>query len=779
VRPETARSLSGNEEAETILDNLERNQMFVTGSGGPRPVYRYHPLLRGFLQTEAERTLTPEALHVIKGETAAILAREGDLATAARLYAETRRWSALARLIVENAPTLWEQGRVEPLCQWLDRLPPDRVEREPWLAYWHGHASLLFEPRQAGRHFETAFHAFDERGDATGVCLSLTGIFDSIMYGNDSLGDVPRWLDVMERLRQRGEPCPAPEAALRLEFTAFNMGFLACPEQTDTDGWRARARRLERIVSAIPDDTVRCMSASHLAMYYTWHPQPARLRLLADDLYKYAVSEETPPLARLIAYLVEITRRWVTADTGGTDAVIAEALRMMETRGVHVGRLWLLSAAIFYHLTRGAVQTAETLLQRFHAHVRPGFRNEQAHYHLLAAWLALLRQDAELAHQHAETACELVRPLHTPHFELLSRAVHCLTLARLARFDAARREIADTRALAATIHARHVGVFHLGLLEAWIARRQGRREDALRRLRPALACGREMALRVSPGMDRRLLAEMCALALENGIETAYVRRLIQWNALLPAPGMRLPPAWPFAVHIRALGGFELRVQGRRVPLLPAHNKPLKLLRVLLALGGRDVADSRIEDILWPDAEGAAAHRALITNLQRLRRLLGGNHVVRHRNGRLGLDPCHCWVDIWVLEQGPDGDGPEALIRLLKLYRGDFLRDEEDAWWLLERREHLRAEILRHHGRLQEHLADAGRWRDLIEWCRRGLEIDEVHEPFYQGLMHAHRQLGRYGEAARVYHRCRRKLRDRLDTSPGPETQALFESLLSR
>ena len=776
VRAETAQSLSGNERAGAILRHLEENQMFVISGGGTEPEYTYHPLLRAFLQAEAERTLKPQALNRLRRETAAILAREGNPAVAARLYTETRHWSALAQLILENAQALWEQGRIRQLRQWLDGLPPGQVEHDPWLAYWYGNTLLLSEPQEAGRFFETALRLFGKSGDATGVCLSLTGILDSIMYRNDSLEEVPRWLDVLKKIQRQSGPCPVPAIAVRLEFAAFNMQFLACPERASATEWRILAQRLEQRVPGIPDDTLRCMSASHLAMYYTWCPQPARLRLLADTLYKYAISEEVPPLARLIAYLVEITRRWVTARTDGTDAVIEEALRVMETHGVYVSRLWLLSAAIFYYLTRGELSSAARLLNQFHAHMRPPIRNEQAHYHFLAAWLASLREDPELAHEHAETACTQIKALHTPHFELLSRVMRCLTLIKLGRYDEALCRIGEAKDLAEAIHARHIAMFHLGLLDTWIAWRRERAEAALRHLRPALACGRELSLRVSPGMDPSILTQLCALALEHDIETAYVRRLIQWNALSMPAGVHLWSAWPIPVRIHTLGRFDLCVHGRCLSPQPAHNKPLKLLRVLIALGGREVADSRIEDILWPDAEGNAAHRALITNLQRLRRLLGGNHLVQHQNGYLSLGARYCWVDVWALEWNSDGDEPEALIRLLKLYRGDFLHDEEEAWWLLGPRERLRAKILHCHERLQKQLAAACRWQDLIEWCQRGLEIDALHEPFHRRLIHAYQNLGQYGEAVRAYHRCRRELHDKLGTAPSPETRALFESL---
>ncbi len=778
VRADTAAELSGIEEAGHVLRDLERQQMFVTARVGDDPLYAYHPLLRAFLQTEAARILSPKALARLKHATAVILAREGDFDEAVELYAHTGRWSELAALIRAQAPVLWTQGRARLLRRWLDRLPADHVERDPWLSYWYGNTALLADPRDAGRHFEVALEGFEATDDVAGLCLSLTGILDGIMYGNDSLAEAPRWLAVFDALRPRLVGCPLPHVALRLEFTAFNLQFVACPGRVSPSEWRTWAQRLETRLDGVSDDTLRCMSAAHLGMYYTWHPQPDRLALLADALQKYAVSDRLAPQARLLAYLVEITRCWMTARAENAGAVIRAALQVMEEHGAFVSRPWLLSAALFCHLARRDLPTAGRLLAQFHRHVRPHNRNEQAHYHFLAGWLDGLRGEHEAALVHATAACEHIRSLHTPHFELLARLLYCQTLVRLERHDEAGREIAAARTLAVSIHACHAAVFHLGLLEAWIAWRQGRTVEVRAYLRRALACGRELGLRISPPTDPVLLARLCALALTHDIETAYVRRLIRWNDLPMPEDAHLLAAWPMAVRIYTLGRFSIQVHGRHLTRRPAHNKPIKLLQALISLGGREVADHRIEGVLWPDAEGDAAHRALLTNLQRLRKLLGVRDAIRYHDGRLTLDPRHCWVDAWAFEREPENHESQALSRTLTLYRGTFLRDEGDDDWHLPMRERLHTLALRRCQRLLDDLVAMSRWSEVVIHGQCALEIDPLYEPFYQTLIRAHHRLGHRGEAIRIWRLCRLRLRQVLGTEPSPRTRALFEEARS-
>src|SRR5690606_18222644 len=80
-----------------------------------------------------------------------------------------------------------------------------------------------------------------------------------------------------------------------------------------------------------------------------------------------------------------------------------------------------------------------------------------------------------------------------------------------------------------------------------------------------------------------------------------------------------------------------------------QKKPLELLRALIALGGREVPESRLADLLWPDAEGDAGAQALATTLFRLRKLTG-EQAIRRQDNRLTLDPAVCWVDCWAFER---------------------------------------------------------------------------------------------------------------------------------
>jgi DNA-binding SARP family transcriptional activator len=160
------------------------------------------------------------------------------------------------------------------------------------------------------------------------------------------------------------------------------------------------------------------------------------------------------------------------------------------------------------------------------------------------------------------------------------------------------------------------------------------------------------------------------------------------------------------VRIRALGPLEVERDGERVADgRHGARKTTELLRLLVAHGGREVAQDVVADALWPDADADAALHALETTVYRLRRVVGPDVVVV-RNRHLSLARERCWVDVHELEELLAAGSAtraratfahlagEAPTRIAALYRGPLLADARDTPWTVEARERLRRKLLR-------------------------------------------------------------------------------------
>jgi DNA-binding SARP family transcriptional activator len=330
--------------------------------------------------------------------------------------------------------------------------------------------------------------------------------------------------------------------------------------------------------------------------------------------------------------------------------------------------------------------------------------------------------------------------------------------------------------------------FHTNLWEAYLRLRA---EDPGYRaaLESAFRLGRRVGYLNHYTWWPPMMSRLCAAALEAGIEPDYVRRLVAARELAPPEGAA-PDAWPWPLRIHALGAFRVLRDGEPLRFATkAQKKPLELMKALVALGGEGVDSSRLAAILWPDAGGDAAKVSFDSTLYRLRKLIGLEAALVLNEGKLSLDPRHCWVDVDQFDRAArDADAvaqdaaatPErvagAAARLRDAYPGHFLAGDEDQGWLMPMRDRLRAKLVRTALALGRRLQAAGRAHEAAELYERTLELDNLAEELYRQLMLSQRDLGEHAAALRTYRRCRELLSVVLGTKPAPETEAVRRSL---
>ena len=232
----------------------------------------------------------------------------------------------------------------------------------------------------------------------------------------------------------------------------------------------------------------------------------------------------------------------------------------------------------------------------------------------------------------------------------------------------------------------------------WDATHQSALADAIRLLRELEWPNTLPSL---PGHVARLFAR----ALETGVEVEWVRAAIRTRNLAAPP--RAPESWPWAVRVRALGGFELSTEGgRRHDARKAASKPLELLRMLAAHGHEALRVDLIAERLWPGDGREGRQKAFEVTVARLRKLLDCDAAVIVYDHRARLNGEIVWSDVQALldhlargEAAAAGsaDAGAAFDAALILYRGACLADSAQPWALaaaLRLRERLAAALLR-------------------------------------------------------------------------------------
>ncbi len=762
-----ARELTGLESAGGILKSLARAGYFTVAHGHVNPAYEFHPLFREFLRHRAEETLAEEwAPLLLRAGT--LLERAGAFSEAFELYSEIRATDRQVELISGQAPAMLAQGQHRTLLNWIRSLPGVAIADSARLSLWLGHCLMTVDLHESREHLERAFAAFE--GEPGWQMQAWCAVVDTWLYAWDDYAKLDPWIQWLDEH-------PGDFAALEsgtAEAVAVHMAWAIvhrAPAHPDAALWIQRA---ERILEEGSHPQIRLRAGTAAFMFRFWSGEMVPCEVLVAGIRRLAAILQEP-LARITSYWVEVGMlTWNRATPEDCRALIEAGLRLGERCGVHIFDFMFHGHEAALAIGSGDLRAAGRALAAMKAFV-PG-RNGWAFFHYLSSWEAFTRGDLAAALGHAEESVACAESSGMPTSEAMNRLVLAEVYFEVGRLEDAHAqarlaEVLLDRARSPIIEMMyHQGLARFGLQVS------PRDSMALGHLRRAMVLGREHGFLNHHWQVPEWMTGLCSVALEEGIETEFVHRLIQTHGL--KPGMpQLHPAWPRELRITTLGGFSIQKEGRELRFpAKAPWKLLLLLKALVAGGPQGIGAKRLADWLWPEADGDTAQQSLETGLHRLRQLLGVDGAVRMQDGRLVIDPERCWVDAHAFEMMVDV--PEHAERALTLYGGPFLPDLDQSW-ARQNRERLEDRYLKGVAALGKRKEEEGNLEEAIGWYEEGLEAAPLAEMLYRRLLACHGRRGNRAEGLRVFERCRSALWDGLSVSPAPETEELAAALRGR
>ncbi len=771
-----AELLTGLPDAAQCLKALARNNFFTAKHPGKAGAYEYHPLFREFLQVHARTTLTATHLNDVQKQAAALLEQAGALEDAVALLQAAHDWDALARVAIQQAPALLAQGRWQTLQAWLTALP-DAWREQAWPQYWTGMCRLLVAPEAALSDFARAYARFEAEGDALGEWLAWSGVVDACGYCWDDFTRLDPWLARLNDLFNRTPAFPSIELEMRVATSAFTAMVWRQPNHPRLPMLEAQ---LLMLLPKTTDLISRTLTTWSLVHYYLWVGDLAKARQLVDTIRPIVRAQNASSLA-LHLQVIESVYYSICGAFEDSANVVATGLALGRTLGIHLFDSLLLAQSGYDLLCTGDADAAADVLHRMQPLIHPARRLDVSHYHFLAGWLAMHEGDLARAEVHAQTSLALTEQLGPVFPRALSHHAMAHVLLARADYPAARIRLHEARRLGQEMNSAVIESMVL-FTEAYLALREGDEAQTLTLL------SEFMRLTKGGGLFGRIYlwppaitVALFAKALDAGIEVDYVKALIGKLKLTPDVPSADLEHWPWRVRIYTLGRFGVVIDGKRLQFeRKAQRRPLELLRVLISLGGREVNESRLSELLWDDAEADAARVTFKSALSRLRKLLG-DEVLLLRDNRLSLNPNRAWVDAWVFERLVAQTETTQLSaleaeRILTLYQGPFLGDAEAAPWALPARERLRAKLLRVLTGASRRCLQDGRPAQALRLLEKGLEADPLAEELYCGLMHAHAALGQRGAALAAYQRCQKMLSTQLGIDPSPRTQAFYQAV---
>jgi predicted ATPase/DNA-binding SARP family transcriptional activator len=246
-----------------------------------------------------------------------------------------------------------------------------------------------------------------------------------------------------------------------------------------------------------------------------------------------------------------------------------------------------------------------------------------------------------------------------------------------------------------------------------------------------------------------------------------------------------PEAAP-ALRVLALGPLEVYVGGEPIASAEwSHARPRELLLYLLS-HPRGRTREQVGLVFWPDASAAQVKNSFHVLLHRLRKAVGRQDVVVLEDDHYRVNPeLGAWFDAEVFEREmpaalrdlrAGGGAPERIEAALRLYRGDFLRDEAVGDWHLEIHDRLRRLYVDGLSALADLRAERGDHAGAIEALERLVRAEELREDAHRRLMLILARTGARDRAVRHYERLVRLLREELDAAPEPETAAVYDRI---
>jgi len=789
-----AATLSGQPDAGERLDHLYRNNYFVTlKQTAPQSIYEYHPMMREFVVSRANVQLPKERRQSLQRTSADLLLSQGLVAEAVGLAQAGGDLERVTDIIRHHARAMLDSGRSETLAQWVESLPKEFQDQHPWTLYWIGVARTDSSPRESRRLHERAYEHFSRQPepDLLGLLLTCSGAMDAILYEMDDFSLLDRWIDVMDRMLRDHSNLVSEPAEARIVCSLFTSLVLRQPHHAEIEYWAERAYRTSL---AQTDINVRISVETRVALGVAYGGHFPRAWSIIEGVRHLVNEHEVTPFALTSLKSVEATYFMLTAQREACYTAVREGLAIERAEGVNILSRQLLAYGAGGALFSGDLDSAATFLEEAETLSGMPARVDLCLHHLFSTWLAMRLNDPLRAYQQQKLALRMAIEVGCPVFEIMCRIasahVHYECQEPRAAWLQFQQVYDTTRRI-----RNHLLEFSGLLTYAYVALNSGRRpRSGMRALRQALAVGKPRNYLSFLLWRPEMLARLCSIALEAGIETDFVDKLIDERSLQLDAASAALLNWPWPLRVQTLGQFRVFKGDEPIAFTAkAQRRPLDLLKVVIAYGGRDVGEQRVVEALWPRIDGDSAHKSFATTLHRLRKLLGEERAIQLSDGKLSLDGRLIWVDIWAFDQviarinqalhpkmeetSTDGAKLSDLgSQLLERYPGPFLASEPEQGWSLPLRDRLRQRFIRTVVEIAHYWQQAGDAERAIDLLERAIELDYSSEGIYRSLMECYALLGRRAEAVDTYGRCRNMLAATLRVGPSPETTALYEKL---
>ncbi len=396
ISQNAAQTLGGTK-ACRVLEILTQKNGFTFVSMNNPPEYHFHPLFQEFLQKKAPLFFSFSEQDELLVQTASILAEEGKSEDAITLYIRANHFMKAMDLILDKAPMLLSQGRVQTIEAWIDTFPHEIFITKPWLIFWKGACKIPTAPDQAKMFLQKALDIFEARSDPEGCFMVLSSILDAISFQFNTFREFDRYFEKCRILEARFGMSGSPEVIQKLTASMLLAQILGGDDPADTKKWSDRAWQ---VLHGTNDVNLALQIFSSLIF----------LRMIQGDLcaaehllkiFEGVTHKTAAPLPYITFLDLKTFHAWLSADFQKGLTAARQAMKVEKETGVCLLFLGLRAHGALCAMGLGRYDTAKKLLEEVTPNLsREGLWN-QSLYHYAFFWLHLLTENITECRHHA------------------------------------------------------------------------------------------------------------------------------------------------------------------------------------------------------------------------------------------------------------------------------------------------------------------------------------------------------------------------------------------
>ena len=821
IEPCFAKELFETENAEEILRTHARENLFVHSFYDEKRgwLFRYHHMFRNFLKAKYFAETTAEERVSLDLKTGNLLKKRGDLENAIKYFLKAKAYPQAIPLMEQYGMELLRTGRKNELASWMDTLPEDLLQKNPWLLLYRTMSKLFRTGKENVFSFQRAYQLFNQNREINGELVSLAQLILTVVQTGLHILSITPLIKKAEALLESIEDEIYPHERATLWYCISHAYILV--EGDIRKGLQAaeNAYILSKEVRDIPLQAYALVSsAAGFICVGEFSRAEEACRKLETSVQKIDYHKELKAMKAMVHCLLSISQ----GDFEKARHFSKLLQTVIEESGFVSLAPWVYEITGYLRLIRRDLIDAEQLGKRYLSTARSLENDFLKGLALRLLGLIYLHQkDFKKAREVVDQSVHALSKEAPSRYHLNRvKIISGLICHEIKEIERGEKELTEALQFFSSISSHHSLVETHWCL-AFLKWDQKKREEAILHLRTGFKTAEKKKYKYFYLFGRHYLMKACLLALELKIEEPinYMTQLLTLH-LSPATEEELKklsnhsdPAIQNKVgeirrtihrsraprlRIETLGGFRVF---RRDSLIEEkewdRQQPKQLLKAILSRGMTSIPKEILIEDLWPEEKPKQAENNFKITLQRLRKSLepnslnefGSSYIHLHDN-QIRLDHELCQVDIYrflsLIKQGEEmkkrGEDRKALsffIGALEIYKGDFLGEDLYSPWTDNKREELRnkyIELLYQTAHLHDR---QGSFKKSVDCFIKVIQADPLLEESYQKLMTLYFTKGRYNEALKTYKVCKKVLKKELKTDPDPTTEAIYNMILDK